>query len=448
MRSYKLIILAILVMGFSTGCNIKTDSAENLAAKPDYDIEKQALDEGISKLLPANTSFTLPANSKEVGKINNVDLDNDDRDEIIAFKKVETLNEDSSNKVGFMVLSKDNDNYSYDDEELIDADSIEYAGFYDLNNDGSKEIIILTKSKEKANLHIYAYKDRTIKLLRSIVPDWLENYENFTDMRVAIGKMDKDNMLDIVMVNFNSKNNEAYVSVLNYNNDIINKGTTSFANVKNISEIYLNIGKVATNKRGVIVDIPMLKGGYYLTNILYIENSKLEKAFEDNDIIKPYYIPIQDIDNDKVLEIPTNEIAYKSKDEANVTWYKWSGKKGVKLFAVQIYYNYKFNYKILIPNNLSRKIIVEEEFSNTKNLNYSVFKFYYYDVKDSERKNVFNIIVENKGKSDDKQANANTITLKETEDYNYLLYINNKEETKKLALTEEAIKDYFSLIYE
>lgn len=451
MKSYKLIILAVLVMAFSSGCNMKTDSAENLVDKPKYDIDKKSLEDGISKLLPPNTSFTLPSNSKDVGTINNVDLNGNGVEEVVAFKKSENLNENSSNKVGFMILRKTNDNYSFDDEELIDGDSIEYANFYDLNNDGHKEIVILSKSKDKTTMHIYSYINNKIKKLYTVEPSWIENSENLTDMKIQIGKMDSDGLLDIVMVNLNPKTNEAYVSVLNFDDTLIHKDTTVFQNVKNISEMYLNVGRVSAKRRGVVVDIPILKGGYYSTNILYMQNNKIEKAFVDNEIIKPYYIPIRDIDKDKILEIPTNDVTYKSKDEANVTWYKWSGRKGYKSFSSQIYYNYKCNYKVLIPNNLTGKVIVEEELVNGKNPKTSVFKFYYYDSVDSERKNLFYITVENKSKIDESQGknSHNPITLKETEDYNYFLTINNIEETKKLDLTAEVIKDdYFSLIYE
>ncbi|GAA0236340.1 hypothetical protein [Metaclostridioides mangenotii] len=450
MKPYKLIILATLIMVFSSGCDMRTESAENLVGRPKFDIDKKSLEDGISKLLPPNTSFTLPSNSKDVGKINSVDLNGNGAEEVVAFKKIETLNEDSSNKVGFMILRNTNDNYSFDDEELIEGDSIEYANFYDLNSDGQKEIIILAKTKEKTTMYIYGYINNKIKKLSTVDPSWIENSDNLTDMKINIGKMDNDGLLDIVMVNLDSKTNEAYVSVLNFDSTLIHRDTTVLRNVKNISDMYLNIGKVSAKRRGVVVDIPILKGGYYSTNILYLQSGKIEKAFSDYEIIKPYYIPIRDIDNDKILEIPTNDVTYKSKDEANVTWYKWSGKKGYKLFTSQIYYNYKYNYKVFIPNNLSGKVIVEEELTNGKNQKSSVFKFYYYDVVDSDRKNLFNIIVESKSKDEKKNSNThNPISLKETEDYNYILNINNVEEIAKLDLTAEAIKDYyFSLIYE
>ena len=113
---------------------------------------------------------------------------------------------------------------------------------------------------------------------------------------------------------------------------------TYFENVKDVQNAYITTGVVATEKlvdktvekNGIILDIPIAKDSSYMTQILYFEDGKIKKAFEDEDerLIKPYYIPVEDINDDKVIEIPMipgSGNAYTSKSSANVSWYRWNG---------------------------------------------------------------------------------------------------------------------------
>ncbi|WP_052356778.1 hypothetical protein [Faecalimicrobium dakarense] len=165
MKVSRLTVLASLLVLFTTGCSIDSESPEQLIKdKPVYNEKKEALYNAIKQQLPSiNSSLILPSNSSEVGKINEVDLDSDGVDEIIAFEKKEIMNSDQK-EVGFLILSKNpNDTYTNKDNLLQKGDSIEYANFYDLNGDGNKEIILLIKGNEKTNLHIYSYKEGKIK---------------------------------------------------------------------------------------------------------------------------------------------------------------------------------------------------------------------------------------------------------------------------------------------
>ncbi|MDX5620097.1 hypothetical protein SIK40_06440, partial [Clostridioides difficile] len=225
---------------------------------------------------------------------------------------------------------------------------------------------------------------------------------------------------------------------------------------------YITLGNVASSVgnssaaiKGIVLDIPILKDNNYITQILYMKDGKINKAFSDYDktITKSYYIPVDDIDKDKIIEIPivagstgNNKNTYSSKSSATIRWYRWNGKEGADsslIFTSQIYYNYKYNFKLFIPNNLFDKILVEQEFVGEK----AVFKFYYFDY--SDRKNLFNIVVESKNKLEDRKntGTQNSIVLQESDEYTFLLVVNNANEMDKLDMTIDALKEYFSLIY-
>lgn len=458
MKLFKLATVVFLSIFFTTGCTAETESPEDLAKMPVYEQEKKVIYEDINKLLINSSSLLLPSNSKEVGKINEVDLDNDGIDEIVVFEKKNIQNEEE-NQVGFIVLSqemnyKDEISYRENDNVTQGGDSIEYANFYDLDNDGYKEIVLLVKTGDKTNIQIYKFMDKEITNVCTIdYPTWIENNENLNNVKIKIGYIDEDPQIDILTIHHDTRTNEAYVSILNFNAGMKLKDYVKIENVKNLSDLYITIGNIAKSTKGVILDIPTYKENNYITQILYLEDNTLKKAFKDNDknIMKAYYIPIEDINKDKVIDIPVvngNGHAYSSKSSANISWYRWNGKQDEQsglLFTSQIYYNYKYNYKLLLPNNLVDKINIQQE-NNGENVS---FNFNYYDNITMEPKNLFTISAMEKVIADDSKniANKTGIALGETENHSFILYLNDLEELEKLDITSEALVEYFSLIY-
>ena len=459
-------ILGFLMLSL-TGCALGSESPEQLIdQKPIYNENNKKLYESVNRIVGSSASLLLPANLQDVGKINKVDLDNNGIEEVIVFEKSKNLNTNES-EVGFFILNKKQDDYEKISKESISGESIEYANFYDLDNDGNKEIILAAKGQIKTTLYVYKYIDGEIKKSIEIKPTWINDRYNLTDMKIEIGYINNDNKLDILMANYDSRNSRMYVSVINY--DGINNGVelidyVKFDNVKNISELYITLGSIASQAKGsttkgIVLDIPMTKESSYFTQMLYFEDDNLKKAFEDNDksLMKSYYIPVEDINKDKVIDIPIlngslNENTYTSKSSANISWYSWNGKKDSSsglLFTIQVYYNYEYNYKFLIQNNLANKIYVEQE-TNSDNV---IFKFNYYDEKEKGSKTLFTITAHSKNIVVDESKNINLqnqvgISLKETDKYNFILTIVDTEQLNRLDLTVESLKEYFSLIYE
>ncbi|MDR1774664.1 MAG: hypothetical protein LBR30_07360, partial [Clostridioides sp.] len=156
-RFYITLSIMFISMIFLTGCKFNVDTQENLSKKPIYNDNEKILEEGISSYLSIKENFILPVNIGDVGKINTVNLDTNKENEIVAFKKSTNVDDDKENQVGFILLKKsaNSDNYSFEDEVLVEGDSIEYANFVDLNGDGFKEIILLAKTKNYTKLYMF-----------------------------------------------------------------------------------------------------------------------------------------------------------------------------------------------------------------------------------------------------------------------------------------------------
>ena len=454
MKLFKLTTLIVSLVLLS-GCSLNSESPEQLIKeKPVMNEESLNLYEQIEKLLPApNSSLLLPKNTSEVAKINKVDLDKDGEKEIVVFEKKENANENKT-EVGFMVLKK-NENGKYQEQGNIleSGDSIEYANFYDLDNDNNLEIILLVKKQDKTNMYIYKLKDNKLEKLDTLNPYWINNSDSLTDLKVKVDYIDNDDILDILVLNYNPKVNKVYASLLNFNDKIMLLDFIEFENIKNLNNLYITYGKIDTNKKGIVLDIPNLKENNYSTQILYVENKKLKKIFKDNDknLMKPYYIPVEDINHDKILEIPIvtgSSSIYTLQYSSNISWYRWNGKynEDAKLvFDRKIYYNYKYNFKLYLPNELVNKIYCEQDYQGEN----ALFKFYYHDLVENEPKNIFTIVVYPKTIAEEAKniSNNTPIVLGENYDNTFVLQKNDVAMLENLNITTEALMDYFSLIY-
>lgn len=456
MKLLRVIILVLFVGYLSVGC-ASTKSPEQLIERPVYDEEKQSIYYNVKRVLDKSAVIALPKNSSEVSSMNNIDLDNDGVDELIVFEKVEDVNSNKS-KVGFIVLNEGNGKiYSVKAEYMVEGNSIEYANFYDLDNDGNKEIILATKTDSKTILEVLRFEENKIIKKHQYNPTWIQNKDTYTEMKVEIGDLDNDDIKDIVIVSYNPDTHKMAVSLTYFNKYIRLVDFKMFTDVRNMENVYVEIHKVNTDKKGIVVDTRSFKEkDSYVTQILYLEDKILKKAFSDtNDKLKkPYYIPVEDINYDGIVEIPiVNNSAkgYRTKNSANISWYNWNGESDEfmnLIFVSQIYYNYKNNFKLFIPNILANKISVEEDYKDNK----VSFEFYYYNSlkPQSELEKLFTINKVTKNKIDEgKGSNSKSggFILSESDSETFMLLINNPQILKELNINKELIKECFLPVY-
>ena len=457
MKLFKVIVLIAFTIFLNVGCTTNTASPEQLIKKPFYNEQKLKLKFNIENVLKG-AKLLLPKNSSDVSSINEIDLNKTKSNELVVFQKKEDIDEGSV-KVGFSVMEyKKGSVLSTIDEYLVAGESIEYANFSDLDNDGNKEIILLTKNGNRSNLDICSFKGNKINRLYRFNPSWIKDLDEFSDIKVFIGNLDNDGITDIIICNLNKETHKMIVSLTYFDKYIRLKDYTIVSDVKSLENVYIDIKKVRKDKKAIILGYKPFTGGEaYITQILYLSENKLMKAFYENDIKtkNPYYMSPEDINNDGVVEIPVinnNTRGYNKKTSANVSWYNWNGKENEEsnlVFVSQVYYNYSNNFKLLIPNNLANKIYVEEVPKDNK----LYFEFMYYDTKHIEPIKLFTISKINKNNVDEsKNINSSTnnggYIILETDTESLMLLLNSPEVLKSLGISNEAIKkDYFLPIY-
>ena len=194
-----------------------------------------------------------------------------------VFEKKEDVNENKT-EVGLMVLKKDeNGEYQQHGNILENGESIEYANFYDLDKDNSLEIVLLIKKQDKTNMYIYKFEDNKLNKVETLNTYWIKDRYNLSDMKIKVEYIDDDDILDILVFNYDPKINKVYLSLLNFDGKIKFLDYIEYENVKNLNSLYITYGQVDSNKNGIVLDIPNLKENNYRTQILYIKDEKLEK---------------------------------------------------------------------------------------------------------------------------------------------------------------------------
>ena len=467
MKLLKLVGILSLVTVLCTGCYNREYTTESLFSNlPVYNSDKKDLSEEVTRVL-GSAALILPSNSTEVGKINQVDLDKTGKDEIVFFEKKEGIR--VRNEVGFTILDPNNDE-NYDISYTEVGNKIKYANFYDLDNDGNKEIILLVENDYMTTLTICRYENGQINELISKNNFNYFNRNRFTKLGIMVKDINDDKILDLIVYNYNDKTNKMKVYACNLENDKLSiLDSVSLDDVDNFEEINISIGDITSNgKKALFLSLPYTKKSGYMTDIIYLEDNKFVDAFEEHEnIFNSYYVKFEDINKDGITNIPIIEsnsvtidtlITDASPTSAIVSWNKYNEKKGKDadlLFVNQIYYNYENNFKFLIPNNLVGKIYVTEETEDTNN-SFRVYKFYYYDSNnfyntqnEEIKKDLFTLnLVEKNIVDDTNNIKKSNVDLFETEKYTFSISDVNEKQLKKFDLTVDIIKEYFSKISE
>ena len=472
----KLMLLAVVLLITTTGCSTSTKSPEKLLTKPNYDEEKALLNSGISKVLYQNVNLIFPENLKESGKINYVDLDEDGKNEIVAFQKKEKINSDS--KVGFLILREDKESYSFLEDGVVleKGDKIEYGGFYDLDGDGNKEIIMQYKDPDNiSRLKVYAFKDNKISLKYqldeifadgNIIPKLDLNPNDNDDIPVLSGDIDSkkikisyvndDNNMDMIVLGYNSSNRVLKISLVQFtSNEAIVKDVKTIDDVNGISEAYITIGNISKYEKGIILDIPIGKDGAVGTEVMYVKDDKFVTvaSCKDEKMKKAYYVPVGDMNKDNIIDIPSirpNRSSFIDKAYAYITYYQWNGSLDENNMEIigQSYYNYQYNFRFSVPKEMYNTLYTEQKYEGEK----IQLEFKATNIKTGTLETVFTVVVKPKsGTIDDKKGLTNSkdiVQILENEDYSYDIIINNRKILDYYGVEESKLKESFSNTYE
>nr|WP_314278003.1 VCBS repeat-containing protein [uncultured Peptostreptococcus sp.] len=431
---------AIIALNFNS---LKTP--EKLIVKPISSRTSLDIYNSVRQLTPIDTSFTIPQNFKEVSKINLVDLDIDGSEDIIAFKKKTNESQGTSN-IYMYVFNMHTGHISEDDESIvrIPGETIKYANFVDVNNDGKKEIILHISSLGFENIYVYSYNSGNIKKIA-------EYNSSETSIKLNFYDYNKDGKVECLALVQSQKSYEVSIcSMILLNNKIqFDKYDTSYT-VESLDKVEILNGKISDNFFGSVITYQSLKGNSVNQLVIY-RDSKFEKVIKNESIlaINPYNLRAEDINDDDIFDLPKIEdglINVNSKDNVIISWYNWKGQlTGNEILKRigQYFYSFEYNYKLFIPEELRDKIYIKIEKIGT-NYDYSV----YYN-KNKSRLHLFTYTVISKSVSNyenEYKEERKSKVLFETEDYVCILKEANLDLMKKYSLNIKNLRDLFESI--
>lgn len=434
-----------------TGCKTESmKSPEKLLEKPVTNEFNYKIYNDIRKLTPIDTTFILPKNATEVGRINKVDLNSDGSNEVIAFKKKINENQDM-NSIYMYIFESEGDSIVDDSERMvrISGDNIKYANFVDINNDGTKEIVLQISNKGFENIYIYKYVDQTVKKMAEYSTSKYAIKLNFYDYNSS----GKEEGLAILqdLTSF-----DAILSKVKIEGEeiVFDKFETS-KNIDSLDKVDIINGKVSKNQRGSMVVYQNFDGSL-VTQIVVYRDGKFVKAFSDDDgklknpsLVKPF-----DIDGDGILEIPKIEFKFSNntpKESNIITWYEWNGQIGKESrlkTEKQIFYCYDYNFMISIPNSIEKQFFIKQKYGTSK----SIFEFYSRKADESLER-LFDIVVVQKNSEEvdtngktQNQEEAFSNVLSENEEYTYIYRPINKKYLEDYKINFEKVKEKFEII--
>lgn len=446
-----MVFCCFFVAASLTGCKTESmKSPEKLLEKPVTNEFNYKIYNDIRKLTPIDTTFILPKNATEVGRINKVDLNSDGSREVIAFKKKINDNQET-NSIYMYIFESEGDSIVDDSEKMvrISGDSIKYANFVDLNNNGKKEIILHVSNRGFENIYVYEYSNHTVKKKAEYSTSKYAIKLNFYDYNnngkeECLAVLQDLTSFDVILSNMRIVGNEI----------VFDKFETS-KNIDSLDKVDIINGKVSKNTRGSMFIYQSFNGSVVTQVIIYKDGKFVKVLSEDDSKLKnPFFMRPFDINGDGILEIPKIEFKFSNntpKESNIITWYKWNGKEGKDSgldMVKQIFYCYDYNFMINIPKNLRSEFFIKQKYNSAK----STFEFYLRE-PDDNLEEIFEIVVlkkngedvDTKGKTQNPDQSISNIIFENDENM-YVYKPINKKYLKEYNITFEKVKKNFEII--
>lgn len=355
----------IMVVILLSGCSFELEP-QNLIESPRIEKEQLDIKRAATRFMPKSGRYAIPVEAKGANSINLVDLDGDGTEEIVVF--YESMEEYF--KTGAYVLKKSEGGWNKIDQIEGDGLYLLSAQFKDLVGNSQKEIVFCwyLGEEEYKNLEIYSMDDSGFYKAGQIK---CSDYE--------IGDLDDDGKDEIISVKLDSKKGEHLAEYYSYEGDKLYKVNEVSINSLSKRIRKISLGNVNDKLKGVVIDFDAgIRSAY--TNILYVRDGKMKKAFSDQSIerIESFQIfPMgsYDVDGDGLIEvgIPIPIFSFNSSDsylEYIQSWYNWDVKFRLKR---QYYVDEESLFRVEIPKSWYGRFSLKKTFNKDEN----IVSFYY-----------------------------------------------------------------------
>lgn len=346
----KKIVTVLLFLCFCTitGCSGNTPG-ELLRPAP-MDEPSEAIRNQVHKSLPPGARLILPGNPRGSSAIQKIDLDGDQRPEILAFYQ-----KHKEMTVGVLLFPGDG---SKTISVEAPGSEVDYVGRAEIDGKGFPELLIGWSGGANfpKSLNIYRYENKKLTSIAEQLYDSL-----------ATGDLDEDGTDDLVVSQREFEEYRCKVSWLAYK-----KGELQIIDTLGLETlgVDLSIDRASKNQMGLFIDgglgahsafsdlrIPVDKR---LQQVLPADNSGLPAL-----TFQPYPVGSQDINGDGIREIGNlkQPEGYEDAAMAEIAWitqwFQWDGKNGLNLVLEQ-YGNYGYGFTFDFPARWRDRITIKK----------------------------------------------------------------------------------------
>lgn len=428
------IILCLCFLALLGGCTVPGTNIGGLLTPPKLSGEIPAINSALEAYVGTDVLLKNPSSGEYRSAYVLYDTDGNYQNEAFVFYS--KLSDDTtSNEIHMNFIIKDSDGWKTVNDVLLDGNTVDSVGFFDINNDGLKEIFVSlnTFGQSRKKLEIYMISDKDIKQC------FKENHSVYSVLDI-----NSDGEKEVLTLNLTAEEKTSVASAYK----ISNQKYTCIGNCAldgNITSYSAPIiSKLKNGKPAVFVDAQK-SADMLITEIIYWDKGLKAPLYdsvstENHITLRSSALACSDIDNDGFCEIPFTETANSNNYDATkvyaVQWRAFDSAK-FKTSAVTLQ-NYGVGYSVTIPN-----YFVEEGenksiyFENNANENTCIL---YYSTSNKKNKGIEVLRIKCFGASVFKYSSEGYEKIIESDDIVYAVRINTDK------ITVEEIKQNFKLL--
>jgi hypothetical protein len=307
-------------------------------------LEYEKIKRAVELFMPTGAEPAVPGWPEQVDSFVYVDLNNDGTDELAAFYKGQP-------GIGVILLEQNGPEWKLKDRIAGYGNSLDYAGFHDLNGDGWPEVLIGGEGYNRdKKLIIYKAEGEKYKELSSL------DYADF-----SVGDMEGDGIPEIASIlRTNGQIPSVKLQVHSIVDNLCKKEYETVFQHGDYPDAVI-IGTVQENRQGIFVELG-LGAHSAVTEIVVKENGEYKSVLAQEDeysisqTFKPYPLFSRDINNDGIIEVgiqaapPETEQFSMAETPWINKWYQWDGKDGL-IQVMEEYSDYSEGYRFIVPRN-------------------------------------------------------------------------------------------------
>ncbi len=293
------VILSLILVFLLCGCDLFATEPTELLSPPTLSGELNAINEAIKRSAGGNYTFKYPIRGNYRSAVVREDIDDDGTLEAFAFYG---MTDGETVTMNISYIRQNGENWETISNQKIVAGGVDMIEFCDLDNDGTKEILVGWQIYGSSEMQLAVYS----ALENSLTQRMLQKYTHF--ITCDLDENDKNEVL-IVKIGATEQMNTAALFEINQ------EGVTEVSSCELDSAAKtINapvVGALSTGKPAIYID--EIKGVGAVTEVLFLEKGVLVNPLLQPDIretvstLRSASYATRDINDDGILEIPVQE---------------------------------------------------------------------------------------------------------------------------------------------